>query len=318
MKIVILGPSCFGLALGRYALNLGHDVHAIGRSPLRPVFACGYPPERYHEINVRDVYHVLSILKPEVIVNFAAQGEGAASFDPQTWHMFYDTNASSLARLSGKLINAPWLRRFIQIGSSEVYGSVDAPAGEDAPIRASSPYSASKAAFDLHLQAIHKSHGFPALIVRPSNGYCAGQQLHRVIPRALLSGLTGERLPLHGGGRSRKSYVSGDDLSRAILLLAEAGKDGEVYNVGPLEPVSIRRLLELCAQCLGMKFYELVEEAPERTGQDGQYWLDTSKIRDLGWRDEVPLLGGISGVHGWVKENLTELSHQPIEYQLRP
>jgi dTDP-glucose 4,6-dehydratase len=250
-------------------------------------------------------------------VNYAAQGEGQASFQASNWKHFYRTNVQHLVELTERLHGAPWLSKFIQIGTSELYGSVEGPVDEAAPIRPSSPYAVSKAAFDLHLSSIARVCGFPAVIVRPSNCYGEGQQLHRIIPKAFIYGLQGRRLPLHGGGVVRKSYLHASDLSRAVILLSTEGKLGEVYNVGPHRPITIRRLLEFCAMTLQMGLMELVEEAPEREGQDGCYWLNTDKIRALGWTDSIPLGSGLRGMLDWIEKYRDELLPLPTNYRLR-
>ena len=117
---------------------------------------------------------------------------------------FFETNSMALARLAEELMKRDWLERFIQIGTSEMYGSVDHATKEDEPIKPSSPYAASKVAFDLYLVSVSRFLKFPMNIIRPSNAYCPGQLLHRVIPKAVWCGLTGHRLPLHGGGRARR------------------------------------------------------------------------------------------------------------------
>src|SRR5258706_8087831 len=96
-------------------------------------------------------------------------------------------------------------------------------------------------------------------IVRPANCYGEGQQLHRIIPKAVLYGLTGRKLPLHGGGRAEKSYSHSGDLARAIHLVAEKAPLGAVYNVGPKEPISISRVVAMVADALGMPFDQLCE-----------------------------------------------------------
>jgi dTDP-glucose 4,6-dehydratase len=323
LKIAILGGG------NPYAINLAsmllqdHEVIGIGRSALKGeaftlgVERLGY---QYHVYSIGpDTDFIIDLLKaekPEVIVNYAAQGEGQASFKVENWKYFYRTNVQALVELTERLHGAPWLKRFIQIGTSELYGSVESPSDESSPLRPSSPYAVSKMAFDLHLMSVSKVCGFPALIVRPSNAYCPGQQLHRIIPKAFIYGLSGRRIPLHGGGLARKSYLHADDLSRAVVLLAKEGLLGEVYNVGPKDPITIRKLLEFCAATLQMGFTELVEEAPERTGQDGCYHLNSDKIRALGWTDSIPLGLGLRGMLDWI-EKYPELIPMPTSYKLR-
>jgi len=328
MKFAILGAGgCFGLNLARFFIGRGHDVVGIGRSSLRgEAFALDLARARanwrYHQYSIGpDTEFLLDVLdaeKPAVIVNFAAQGEGAASFRPaKHWKYFYHTNAVALVELTEHLASRPWLERFIHIGTSELYGPVTRPAPEDAPLVPTSPYAASKAAFDLHLQAIHKVLGFPMNIVRPSNCYTPGQQLHRIVPKALLYAVTGRKLPLHGGGRAEKSYLHGTDLSRAILLVAERAPLGELYNVGPEEPTSIRRVVELCAAAAGVDFDELVEITGDRIGQDSRYWLDAGKVRALGWAPEISWAQGLAGMVDWVRRYQDDLRECPAEFVMR-
>jgi dTDP-glucose 4,6-dehydratase len=194
-------------------------VIGIGRAPLRPEpFSLGIEHKDNYEYRAFHIYHELDLMmeyldkeKPDVIINFAAQGEGAVSWK-HSWR-FFETNCVALSKLTEELMEYDWLERFVQIGTSELYGSVDAPAPEDAPIKPSSPYAASKAAFDLHLMSISRHLEFPMNIIRPSNCYCPGQLLHRIIPKAIVCGFTGQKLPLHGGGRAEKSYIHARDLA---------------------------------------------------------------------------------------------------------
>jgi dTDP-glucose 4,6-dehydratase len=271
----------------------------IGRSPRKAAcFTLGieFPYHAYHLTYELDyVLQTIRGFKPDVIVNFAAQGEGANSWGMDNWR-FYETNCVGLV----KLISHFQETRFIQIGSSEVYGSVDKPVSESSHLVPTSPYSVSKAAFDLHLVAMHKVCKFPMNIIRPSNCYAPGQQLHRIIPKALISGVAGRKIPLHGGGVARKSYLHATDLSNAILKVI-SGPVGEIYNVGPDNPTPIREVVERCAKALGMEFEDLCELAPERTGQDSTYWLDSSKIKALGWKQEIGWRQGLADMVQWVK-----------------
>jgi dTDP-glucose 4,6-dehydratase len=324
MKIALLGGSnVYAMNLARMALSQGHQVLGIGRSPLKgPAFTLGLErmAYEYHVYAVGpDTEFIVSLLaeyKPDLIVNYSAQGEGQASFDVRMWKYFYRTNTQFLVELTEQLHAKKIGGRFIQVGTSELYGSVESPSTESAALRPTSPYAISKLAFDLHLVSIAKSGNFPAVIIRPSNAFCPGQQLHRIIPKAIIYALTNRRVPLQGGGRARKSYLFADDLSRAILLLADKGAVGEVYNCGPEEPVSIRRVLDMVAQCLALGPGELYEEAPDRVGQDGCYWLDSSKLRALGWQPHTPLLGGIAYMVEWIRA-YPELLEQSTDWRIR-
>jgi dTDP-glucose 4,6-dehydratase len=324
---ILGGGGSFGLHTSKYLLDQGDTdkVIAIGRSPPKPecfTLGVGDGDDRYsyhachitYEIDL--LMELLDREEPQVIVNFAAQGEGAASFK-YSWR-YFETNCVGLAKLAKVLQSRDYLERFIHIGTSELYGSVDHAATEDEPIKPTSPYAASKAAFDMHLLSIHKHLGFPMNIIRPSNAYGPGQQLHRLIPKAVLCGLTGRKLPLHGGGRAEKSYIHSRDLARAIHLVAEKAPLGVVYNAGPKKPISIRHIVESVADVLGIPFDELCEVTDDRQHQDARYWLDSSAIRrDIGWAEQVTWWDGLSEMVDWGRKYLPQLRTMPTDFVMR-
>lgn len=324
---VLGGGGSFGIHTSKFLLDQPDTqrVIAVGRNPAKPepfTLNVGKGDTRY-SYHAYHVTHELDLLlelldreKPQVIVNYAAQGEGAVSWK-HSWR-FFETNSMALARLTEALMNRDYVERFIQIGTSELYGSVDFPAKETTPIQPSSPYAASKAAFDMYLISVHKVLKFPMNIIRPSNAYCPGQLLHRVIPKAVVCGLTGRKLPLHGGGRAEKSYIHARDLGRAIYLVAQKGPVGAVYNAGPPKPVSIRTLMETVAKGLGLPFADLCDVVGDRLGQDSRYWLDSSAIKqDVGWEPQIGLEEGILEMVAWGQKYLEQLRDWPLDYVLR-
>lgn len=323
---IIGAGGSFGIHTALYLLDNADPkkVIGIGRNPLRPEpFSLNIEKRknfRYHAYHITyemdAVLEVLDREKPEVIINYAAQGEGAVSWK-KSWR-FFETNSMALAKLSEELMSRDYLERFIQIGTSELYGSVDFAAKETTPIQPTSPYAASKAAFDMYLLSVQKLLRFPMNIIRPSNAYCPGQLLHRVIPKTIICGLTGKKLPLQGGGRAEKSYIHARDLARAILLVSEKAPLGTVYNAGPKDPTSIRRVVELTAQALGIPFEQLCEMTEDRLGQDSRYWLDSSAIKkDVGWEPEISWEEGLDEMVVWGRKYIDQLRDWPMDYVLR-
>lgn len=325
--IILGGNGVFGVHAAFYLLKHANPkkVICVGRNPEKaPHFTLdlgkGDPRYAYHQIHVvfeQDrLLELFDAEKPEVIVNFAAQGEGAVSWK-KSWR-FYETNATALAKMTEDLLSRSYLERWIQIGTSELYGSIDFAAKEDTPIKPTSPYAASKAAGDLHLMAISNVLKFPMNIIRPSNAYAPGQLLHRVIPRAVLCGLTGQKLPLQGGGKARKSYIHARDLARAIHLVSEKAPLGKVYNAGPALPISIRDLVTKVAAAMNMSLEQLCEITEDRLGQDSQYWLDSSAIKkDVGWEPQISIEEGIKEMVEWGREYLSTLKDVSTGYTLR-
>ena len=322
--LILGGGGVFGINTAFYLLEHANPekVICVGRNPEKPEpfslnLGRGDPRYRYEQIHVvfehDRLFELLDAERPDVIINFAAQGEGAASWK-YSWR-YFDTNATAIARITEDLMQRDYLKRWIQIGTSELYGSVNRPATEDDPLRPTSPYAASKAAGDMHLISIADVLKFPMNIIRPSNAYAPGQQLHRVVPRAVLCGIGGKKLPLHGGGKARKSYIHAHDLSRAIHLVAEKAPLGRTYNVGPKEPIEIRELVTRCAAALGMSFEQLVNESPARMGEDWIYWLDSSRIsKELGWEPEIGLDEGLKDMVAWGRKYFEALNKLPPEF----
>jgi len=323
---ILGGGGSFGIHAAMYLLDHADPkkVIGVGRNPLRSEpFSLGIEKRKNYQYHARHVTYELDLLlelldkeKPEVIVNFAAQGEGAVSWK-HSWR-FFETNSMALARLSEELMKRDWLERFIQIGTSEMYGSVDHATKEDEPIKPSSPYAASKVAFDLYLESVHKFLKFPMNVIRPSNAYCPGQLLHRVIPKAIWCGLNGVKLPLHGGGRAEKSYIHARDLGRAIHMVAEKAPLGKIYNAGPALPTSIREVVERTAKAMDMPFEQLCEVTGDRLGQDSRYWLDSSAIKkDIGWEPQIGWDEGLEEMVAWGRKYWDDIKDMPTDYVLR-
>lgn len=321
MKVAVLGGGgCFALNFVSHLDDNSIEHFGIGRSLEKdPAFWQVSHHYRYRALhlsfNREAICAVLDTERPDIVVNFAAQGEGAASFGENAPD-YFQTNTVALVRLVCELRKRNYLKRFIQIGSSEVYGSPDAPARETDLLNPTSPYSVSKAAFDLYLQSMWKTAAFPMNIIRPSNCYVEGQQLYRVIPKTMVCALKGEKLELHGGGVAQKSYLHASDLSRAVLDVIYKAPAGSIYNVGPAEPITIRDLVEMIAQTVGIPFAELVKEAPDRIGQDAKYHLNCDAIKALGWSQTISLAEGLQAMYEWVKR-YPQLLTMPTGYQHR-
>lgn len=321
------GNGVFGIHAALYLLKETdpEKVICVGRNFERPAsfsLDLGRGDSRYEYHRIHLVYELdlffelLEAEKPDVIINFAALSEVPTSFK-KAWR-YYETNVTSLAKITDYLLNKDYLKRFVHIGSSEIYGSVDKPVKEDAPIVPSSPYAASKAAGDMHLVSLHNVLGFPMNILRPSNCYGPGQLLYRILPKAVLCAITGRKLPLQGGGHNEKSYMHATDLARGIYEICEKAPLGKIYNLGPKEPVTIRRLVEMTAEMMSVKFEDICEVKPNRMGQDMRYWLDSSLIEhDIGWKPEISLEDGIQTMVDWGLKYKDQIKDLPNHFQFQ-
>lgn len=321
--MILGGAGVFGVHLAGYLLEHGAArVVCVGRNPWPAspfTLDVGRSDPRFHYEQVHifhespRLFRLMEQERPDVIVNFAAQAY-ATSWEES--ELYYQTNVTALVRICEWLMGKKWLDRFIQIGTSELYGSVTAPATEDFPLLPTSPYAVSKLAADMHLQTL-TPRGFPAIILRPSNAYGEAQQLYRVVPGASWCAVQGKKFPLQGGGVVRKSYLHARDLASAVAVVAECGQVGRVYNCGPEHPVTIRALVENVARVAHVPADELIALAPRREGEDACYWLNSDRIRKIGWNPLVDLDDGIARVIHWVRRNMNILPTERPEFVLR-
>jgi dTDP-glucose 4,6-dehydratase len=180
----------------------------------------------------------------------------------------------------------------------------------------STPYAVSRAAGDWHLKGLFTNYGFPVIFTRASNVYGARQQLFRIIPKAIISALSGQKLLLHGGGKSVRSFIHINDVSSALISILERGVVGASYHISTRDLISIIDLVEILALSLGKNIKEIIEIGPDRIGNDLAYQLDSDKIRnETGWTDEIDLNSGLQLTVDWVKSNLSSLKTFPSTYE---
>ena len=199
------------------------------------------------------------------------------------------------------------VKRFIHISTDEVYGSLG-PTGlfsETTPLDPTSPYSASKAGSDLMVLAANKTHKFDAVVTRCTNNYGPYQFPEKLIPLFITNGLEGKNLPLYGDGMNVRSWVHVDDHSRALLLVAEKGESGEVYNVGGPDSGELtnKQVTYLLLDILGLP-ESAIEKVGDRPAHDRRYAVDITKIKTkLGWTPQVEFKDGLARTVEWYKEN---------------
>jgi dTDP-glucose 4,6-dehydratase len=208
---------------------------------------------------------------------------------------------------------APGLRRFVQISTDEVYGSVpDGASRETDELKPRNPYSASKAAADRLAYSYWATYGVPVIITRASNNYGPYQFPEKIIPLFVTNALDDISVPLYGDGQNVRDWLHVEDHCRGIDLLIDRGTDGEVYNVGGGNEVPNVDLTHRILSLVG-KPTSLIRPVQDRPGHDRRYALDTAKIRALGWSPRVDFADGLAATVDWYRRN--EWWWRPIKEQ---
>jgi dTDP-glucose 4,6-dehydratase len=237
----------------------------------------------------------------DIVVHFAAETHVDRSI--QSAGEFIRTDVFGTFVLLEAARDAPRLRRFVQISTDEVYGSVpEGRSRETDELRPRNPYSASKAGADRLAYSYFATYGVPVVITRASNNYGPNQFPEKLIPLFITNALDDIPLPLYGDGLNVRDWLHVDDHCRGIDLLIRAGAPGEVYNIGGGNEVTnldlTRRILELTGRSPG-----LIRHVADRPGHDRRYALETTKLRGLGWRPEVPFDHGLEQAFAWYRDN---------------
>lgn len=327
-KYLVIGSNSFsGASFVDFLTSQGQSVIGVSRSaePHRAFLPYRWSGKdslfTFHNYdlnsNLDEIMALVQKERPGYVVNFAAQSMVAESWkNPDHWFM---TNVVSTIRFHERLRHCDFLNKYVHVTTPEVYGSTSGFIKEDTPFNPSTPYAVSRAAADMSLKTFFDAYRFPVVFTRAANVYGPGQQLYRIIPRTILSIMTGKKLQLHGGGHSRRSFIHMKDVSSATWLIALEGALGETYHISTDEIVSIRELVERICQKLDVDFDSCVEVVGERLGKDAAYMLDSGKLRQrLGWKDEMSLDKGLDDCIEWVKSNLEDLKSQPWDYTHKP
>ena len=270
---------------------------------------------------------LLASHQPRAVVNFAAESHVDRSIsNPED---FIQTNIVGTFRLL-EAVRAYWGAlpadakagfRFLHVSTDEVYGSL-APTEpaftETHRYEPNSPYSASKAASDHLVRAYHHTYGLPVLTTNCSNNYGPFHFPEKLIPLMIVNALAGKALPVYGDGMQIRDWLFVKDHCSAIRRVLEAGRAGEVYNVGGwnekpnIEIVNLVCALldELKPRADGKPYQEQISYVKDRAGHDRRYAIDAGKIQqELGWTPAETFETGIRKTVQWYLANPEWVAH---------
>lgn len=250
---------------------------------------------------------VIKKYKPVYAINFAAESHVDRSVHSGA-AVFARTNAEGVVVLLESLRQeAPQLKKFVQVSTDEVYGSLSLSAKkaftEDSPLSPRSPYAASKAAGDLLAHSFFETYEMPVVITRCSNNYGPYQHPEKFIPFSIVRLMEGKPIALYGDGKNVRDWIHVVDHCSALVLALQKGIPGEVYNVGADTEVSNLVLAKELLRLFG-KGDSGLQFTPDRPGHDRRYAIDASKIKkELGWKPKHVLSTSLYKTVLWYQTN---------------
>lgn len=313
MKLLVTGGAGFiGSAFVRLVLreragveitNLDALTYAGNLENLAPV--AGHASYGFYRGDIADadaVESVFSYAKPDAVVHFAAESHVDRSIlGPDA---FVRTNVVGTFTLL-QAARRHNIKRFIHVSTDEVYGSIPEPhdATEEYPLKASSPYSASKAGSDLLALSYAHTYKMPVIVTRASNNYGPYQFPEKLIPLMISNAIEGKQLPIYGDGLQVRDWLHVDDHCRAILGLLDAGRTGEIYNIGGSRSLPNVAVVKMILKATGQP-ESLMTTVTDRPGHDRRYALSSAKIEaETGWRPHVPFEQGLAQTIEWYRTN---------------
>ena len=304
MRVLVTGGAGFiGSQFARRLADSGDQVVVLDKLT--------YAGNRANLEGVEHEFHQGDVADPDAVAQAAAGCGAIVNFAAET-HVDRSIMGPAefiLTDVLGTQVLLDYARqhglRHLQVSTDEVYGDIPPeadPCTEEAPIRASSPYSASKAGGDLQVLAYVRTYGVDALVTRGANTYGPRQYPEKFLPLFITNAFAGEQLPVYGDGKQSREWLHVEDHCAAIEIALRKGERGNIYNVGGQERQNmevVRRILTLTGASP-----DLVRHVADRLGHDRRYSVDSTKLRDLGWAPRHSFdAGGLEETVEWYRSN---------------
>jgi UDP-glucose 4,6-dehydratase len=199
------------------------------------------------------------------------------------------------------------IEKFIHMSTDEVYGEAeDNSHHEGCLLNPTNPYAATKAAAEFILKSYGHSYKFPYIIIRGNNVYGHGQYPDKLIPKFSLYLKYKRKLPIHGEGGAKRMFVHVNDMARGILLVAKKGILGETYNIGSRNEFTVLEIAKAICESFGKDPVDVINYVQDRYYNDKRYYIDYSKIKELGWKEQVSFEDGLNETIQWYIDRADE------------
>lgn len=310
-RVLVTGASGFiGSHLVRRLVSRGAEVGALV-SPVSALYPSRLVDLRgritLHEGNLTDrgaLEAVVRRIRPTHVFHLGAYTHVGKSW--QRVEECIQTNIQGTVNLLQALDDSGY-QRFVYAGTSEIYGDVDVPFREDSVVRPISPYSVSKYAGEHYCRMFHKARNWPIVMVRPFNAYGPAQSPDRIIPEIIVRGFRRHPLKMTQGRQTREFNFVEDIVTGFVLAGTIEGIEGEIFNLGCGEEVSMRELATTILGLMGNPITPQFGALPDRPTEIWRMFSDSSKARQLlGWKPMNSLRKGLEATIAWYRTELEE------------
>jgi len=266
--------------------------------------------------NLQDIWEKITFVKGDItqkedvdksvkgydcIVNFAAETHVDRSIiDAGTFVLTDILGVYNLLEAARKF----HVSKFVQISTDEVYGDIlHGSFKETDRLNPRNPYSASKAGGELLCRSYFETYRMFVMVTRSSNNYGPNQHPEKLIPKAIISALLNNPIPIYGAGKNVRDWLYVDDNCEAIDSVLHNGKAGEIYNVAGGQELENLQVVKTILKLAG-KPESLIEFVKDRLGHDVRYSINAEKLSTLGWKPSTMFALGIKKTLQWYKQNV--------------
>jgi len=241
--------------------------------------------------------------KIDTVMHFAAQTHVDNSFGNS--FSFTQANIFGTHVLLESAKECETMRRFVHVSTDEVYGEgedFDAkPMDEEHILEPTNPYAATKAGAEFLVKSYHRSFKLPCIITRGNNVYGPHQFPEKLIPKFTNQLLRDRPVTLHGDGTNTRNFLFVEDVARAFDVILHKGEVGKIYNIGGANEISNRDVAKTLIKILGKSDREeaLMTYVPDRKFNDLRYTINSGKLHELGWKEEVSWEEGLARTVEW-------------------
>ena len=255
----------------------------------------------YHKniCDVDDIDRIFDEEQPDILIHLAAETHVDNSFGNS--FAFTKTNILGTHSLLECARKYGKLKKFIHMSTDEVYGSVvdGESCHEQTLLAPSNPYSASKAAAEMLCHAYIKSFSLPIIVMRCNNAISPFQNEEKLIPRVIKCIRENKKIPIHGLGESKRTFIDARDIASAIDIISIKGEIGSIYNIGNENEYTVMDVAKYILNALkpGEDIESWVEYIPDRMFQDYRYSVNTTALNVLGWEAKISFEDSIKSVY---------------------